>query len=58
MLDDRELEADLTLEVNLAHNAKASPLSLAPDIWCGVLPRWTIGLVHSKASVDRFAPGG
>jgi len=33
------------------------PISLAPDVWWGVTPRWTIGLVHSDASVDRIQPG-
>ena len=51
------LAADVTIEANLAHNAKASPLSLAPDIWWHE-PRWTIGFTHSMASVDRFQPGG
>lgn len=49
--------AELTVEVNLAHNFWAEPLSLAPDVWWGVTSRWTVGLVHSNASVDRFAPG-
>jgi hypothetical protein len=53
-----EIEVAGTIEMNLAHKAKARPLSLAPDVWVGVAPRWTIGLVHSMASVDRFAPGG
>jgi hypothetical protein len=43
--------------MNLAHNAKASPLSLAPDIWWSE-DRWTIGFTHSNASVDRLEPGG
>jgi hypothetical protein len=48
----------VTIEVNLAHNAKASPLSLAPDIWWRDGEHWTIGFTHSNASVDRFEPGG
>lgn len=47
----------MTVEANLAHNAKASPLSLAPDIWW-TEDRFTIGFTHSNASVDRFWPGG
>jgi len=54
---DVPVTVDLTVEVNLAHNAKASPLSLAPDIWWSE-SRWTIGVTHSNASVDRFQPGG
>jgi hypothetical protein len=52
------VSATVTIEVNLAHNQKASPLSLAPDIWWSDGSRWTIGLTHSMASVDRFQPGG
>ncbi|HUS27187.1 MAG TPA: hypothetical protein VMZ53_01725 [Kofleriaceae bacterium] len=51
------LAADVTIEVNLAYHAKASPLSLAPDLWWNDA-HWTIGLTHSMASVDRFQPGG
>lgn len=57
MLDEGQLAVDVTLEVNLAHNFWAEPLSLAPDVWWGVTPKLTVGLVHSNASVDRFAPG-
>ena len=49
--------AELTIEVNLAHHFWAQPLSLAPDVWWGATERWTVGLVHSNASVDRFSPG-
>lgn len=52
------LAAELTLEVNLAHNFWAEPLSLAPDVWWGVTDALTIGIVHSGQSVDRFVPGG
>lgn len=50
--------AELTVEINLAHNYWAAPLSLAPDVWFGATDALTIGLVHSNRSVDRFAPGG
>ena len=42
----------LTLEANLESDLVGVPTSLAPDVWWGVLPRLTIGLVHSDASVD------
>jgi hypothetical protein len=51
------IAADLTVEINLAHNYWAAPLSFAPDLWWGATDRLTIGLVHSNASVDRFSPG-
>ncbi len=49
--------ADLTVEINLAHNFWGEPLSLAPDVWWGATDRLTLGLVHSNASLERFAPG-
>jgi hypothetical protein len=49
--------AELTVEINLAHHFWARPLALAPDVWLGATDRWTLGLVHSNASVDRFSPG-
>jgi len=51
------IAAELTVEANIAHNFWASPLSLAPDAWVGATDRLTIGLVHSNASLERFAPG-
>jgi hypothetical protein len=46
------------VEINLAHNFWAQPLSLAPDVWFGATDALTIGLVHSNHSLDRFVPGG
>lgn len=57
MLDAGQLAAELTLEINIAHNYWAEPLSIAPDLWWGATSRLTLGIVHSNASVDRFAPG-
>lgn len=47
-------DAQLTAEINLQKNRYGRPLSLAPDLWYGLTPRWTIGLIHSNASVDRI----
>jgi len=47
-------DARLTAEINLQKNRYGRPLSLAPDLWYGLTPRWTIGLIHSNASVDRI----
>lgn len=49
-----ELDARLVTEVSLSARSFARPLSLAPDIWVGVLPRLTVGLIHSNSSVDRI----
>ena len=51
------VDAQLVTEIDLDAGHVAQPTSLAPDLWWGVAPRWTIGLVHSHASVDRFEPG-
>lgn len=58
VLPHNGIAAELTIEANLAHNFWASPLSLAPDLWWGATDRLTLGLVHSSASLERFAPGG
>jgi len=53
-----QIEAQLVVETNLAPSGGfARPLSFAPDIWVGVSPRLTLGLVHSDPSLDRIAPG-
>lgn len=57
VLPDGGVLAELTIEANLAHNFWATPLSFAPDVWWGATDWLTVGVVHSNASVDRFAPG-
>ena len=58
VLAEHQVEANLTLDLNLAPGTVfAKPISLAPDVWFGVLPQLTVGLVHSMPSVDRFTPG-
>lgn len=52
-----QLAAAVTLEINDAPGYVAEPTSLAPDLWYGVAPGWTIGLIHSDPSVDRFEVG-
>ncbi len=51
------IDAQLVTEIDFEAGHVAQPTSLAPDIWWGFAPRWTIGLVHSHASVDRFQAG-
>ncbi len=58
VLDAGQLEASLVTEVNLAPSGGfARPLSFAPDLWVGVTPRLTLGIVHSDSSLDRIEPG-
>lgn len=49
------LLARLSLEVDLTSRRVADQLALAPDAWLGVTPRWTVGLIHSNAAIDRIA---
>jgi hypothetical protein len=58
VLDEGQVAAQLVLETNVApDNGFAKPESIAPDIWVGVTPRLTIGIIHSDPSVDRILPG-
>jgi hypothetical protein len=57
VLAEHQVDAELVVEVNVAPYLVGKPLSLAPDVWVGVLPKLTVGLVHSGPSVDRFQPG-
>jgi hypothetical protein len=57
VLDDQGLDLRLSVEVGVQRVAFARPLSFAPDAWWGLSPRWTLGLIHSSASVDRIDAG-
>jgi hypothetical protein len=57
-LDAGELELRLTASINSDQVAIARPVSLAPDAWFGVAPRWTVGLIHSDQSLDQIATSG
>jgi hypothetical protein len=52
VLDPGGVAAQVAVELSLQHRLFAMPLSIAPDLWLGVTPRVTIGLVHSNTSVD------
>ncbi len=52
-----QIEARLTLETNLQLNQEGTPTSLAPDAWYGLTDRWTVGVTHSSASLDRIDAG-
>ena len=58
VLDEDQVAAELVIESNLASNGGfARPLSFAPDLWIGITPQLTLGIIHSDLSVDRIAPG-
>jgi len=57
VLAEGQVEANLTVEVDLAPGQIAKPLSLAPDVWFGATDRLTVGIVHSDPAIDRIAPG-
>ncbi len=54
VLDAGELDVRLTAEINLQKGRYARPLSIAPDLWFGVTSKWTVGVAHSNASLDRI----
>jgi hypothetical protein len=54
VLDAGALEVRLTAEINVQQRLIGRPLSLSPDAWWGISPRWTIGVIHSDASVDQI----
>jgi hypothetical protein len=49
-----QIEAALTAELELAPNLVGDPFSIAPDVWLGVTSRWTVGVIHSNASISRI----
>ena len=42
------------LEINLSTDAVGKPISLSPDVWYGVTPEITAGLVHSAVGRSGF----
>ncbi len=52
-----QLEAQLVFETSLDLRYEGSPTSLAPDAWYGVTDRFTVGVTHSSASLDRITAG-
>jgi hypothetical protein len=47
----------VTTEIELAPASAGRPLSIAPDVWLGVTSRWTVGVIHSNASINRITRG-
>jgi len=54
VLDGGEVDADVVVETSFDKQHIADPVSIAPDLWWGVLPQLTIGVIHSDASVDQI----
>jgi hypothetical protein len=48
-----QIAAQLVVEAGFDTDHAADPIIIAPDVWWGVAPRWTIGVIHSDASVDQ-----
>jgi hypothetical protein len=52
------IAAELHWAINLQQSSFGAPMAVSPDAWVGILPRLTIGLVHSDASLDQIAASG
>jgi hypothetical protein len=50
--------AELHWAINLQQDSFGTPMAVSPDAWVGILPRLTIGLFHSDASLDQIAASG
>lgn len=57
VLDDGEVAAELVIEASLDKSHVWDPVSIAPDLWWGVLPGLTLGVIHSDASLDQLTAG-
>jgi hypothetical protein len=57
VLDEGGVDLRLTAEIAVRNYRPGRPLSLAPDGWWGVARDWTIGVIHSDASVDQIEAG-
>jgi hypothetical protein len=58
VLYEHQVAAEVVIESNLASGSNfARPFSIAPDLWVGITPRLTLGIIHSDPSVDRIASG-
>jgi hypothetical protein len=58
VLDDGAVDLRLTAEIGVRNFRVARPLSFSPDAWWGVARDWTVGVIHSDASVDQIEAGG
>lgn len=53
----RRVVVHALLEVSLSKDAAFAPVSVAPDVWYGVTPAITVGLVHSSRGLGGFLGG-
>jgi hypothetical protein len=58
VLEPGTIDVRLTLAINIQQRLISEPTALSPDAWWGVLPRLTLGLIHSDASLDQIAVSG
>ncbi|MDB4953382.1 MAG: hypothetical protein JWO36_951 [Myxococcales bacterium] len=54
ILREGTLRFDATLELGMSSGRAAKPIAIAPDLWVGVSPRLTLGLVHSRYATTGF----
>jgi hypothetical protein len=57
VLDQGQLDGRIVGEIDLYPGYGGKPVSLAPDLWFGVLPALTVGVIHSDLSLDRIGAG-
>jgi hypothetical protein len=53
-----QCQAALVVESNESARRRFEPLSLAPDLHCGILPRVALGVTHSARSLSLVDSGG
>jgi hypothetical protein len=53
-----QCQATLVIESNESARRRFEPLSLAPDLHCGIWPRVVLGVTHSARSLSRVDSGG
>ncbi len=58
VLDPGRCEAALVLESNESARRRFEPVSLAPDVHCGVAARLTVGVTHSARALSLVDSGG
>ncbi len=58
LLEPGRCEAQLVLESNESVRRRFEPISVAPDVHCGVAPRLTVGVTHSARALSLVDSGG
>jgi hypothetical protein len=57
VLPGKRLYARASIEINLSSGSAFDPFSIAPDVFYGVTPDFTVGLVHSSVAGTGFIGG-